>query len=162
MMPDERPSAPLPFLQLVCWPARDQPAWAMLVAGGCVGVGCLVQQATARWEWGVAAGGLFVALAWRTWIPVRFELDVRGIRWGVWRMRNHLPWEHIASSHRGRQGVVVEAAVGPWALYLGNHRADELERVVRFYQQLPTTEGEGTTPTGDDSTIAPTPHQPSA
>ncbi len=131
---------PLPVLQLTDWPLRDDATQVVVASIGISGFAALIGLWSGKpWLAAAAAGVLFLA-AWRLWLPVRFELDVRGVQWSLFRLRRFIPWDNIADAREDEQGVLLLGNRWPWpwsalrGLYIAGHgRRDELLAVVRFY-----------------------------
>ncbi len=133
---------PLPVLQVTDWPLRDDAAQAVAALLGIGGFSTVIGVWSGTpWLTLAAASALFLA-TWRLWLPVHFELDVRGVQWRLFRWRHFIPWTNIADARQDPQGVLLLGRRWPWpwsafrGLYIAGHgRRDELHAVVRFYLQ---------------------------
>jgi hypothetical protein len=131
---------PLPVLQLRNWTLVDHPS-----AGALLILLVIFSVAATMWFSGSVAlsASCLVALVlalWRMWLPVRFELDSRGVQQILWGRRHFFPWSCIDHFQVDRRGVLLvprrEASRVPLAstLYIGGggHQA-ELCHLVSFY-----------------------------
>lgn len=100
-------TAPTPTLEIQSWPIRDEGlrGWSplavalllsILLAASPVGIGA-----------GLVAFVLLAIASWRAWIPVRFFLDTRGLRFCLGRRERLLPWPLVAGYRVQRHGVTI-------------------------------------------------------
>ncbi|MBX3415781.1 MAG: hypothetical protein KF708_24060 [Pirellulales bacterium] len=100
-------TAATPTLEIHSWPIRDEGlrGWSPLA------VGLLLSILLATSSVGIGAGIVaFILLAiasWRSWVPVRFFLDTRGLRFCLGRRERLLPWPLVAGYRVERHGVTI-------------------------------------------------------
>ncbi len=97
---------PLPAMQITNWPLRDDSAKCLIAAAAIVGIGFAVAMATTP-PWGVCASALCVVSLWRVWVPVRFELDARGIQQILPFSRSFRPWTSVVAFRKTPAGVLL-------------------------------------------------------
>ncbi|HEX5102729.1 MAG TPA: hypothetical protein VFV87_02900 [Pirellulaceae bacterium] len=123
------------------WPLRQRPGGSLLALALAGGVSWLVGWAAGRWEVGAIAAAALAFTLWQIWLPVRYEIDGRGIAqlyFGRWRRR--IPWSAIRQYEVRSDGVLLvpDAAVTPLSplrgLYLhwGAHREEVLANLEYY------------------------------
>ena len=142
--PSARGPAParsaLPVLQIRNWPARQQPYLAGTFALAILLLGLGISWSTSHSLSGVIAIVTLFVASWRMWVPVRFELDARGIQQTLWRWRKFIPWSAIVAHQADSDGVLLTRrphdAPGSCldGLYIyGDNRPASLRDLVHFY-----------------------------
>jgi hypothetical protein len=131
---------PLPVLQLRDWPLRSSPLRCLVLAIGMIALSSMIGWVAANWAMMAFAVAVFFAVTWRVWVPVAFELDVRGIQQIVLHRRSFVSWRQIASYRVDELGVLLlnEADAFPMSalqgLYIrGGNKQAELVQLVEFY-----------------------------
>ena len=127
-------------LNLVNWPLfDDRRSAAITVSVGTAATVFAAAVADSR------VMGLFMAVAfatsvWRTWIPVSFRFDSKGIHQTVWKREWRLAWRDIAGYRCYPGGILFLPGVNPPLLaalrsvFVAWHgQRDELLEVVGFY-----------------------------
>jgi len=89
------------------WAIRDRPLSSSLALTLAVGAGWIAGWATeAPWA-GVAVATVLVVVAWRTWLPVRYELGSSGVTQSVLGWRRRIPWAAIVQHEVRGSGVLL-------------------------------------------------------
>lgn len=121
-------------LTIRVWPLRDRPLTSLGLLAVLIAAGLIVGWAspTPLYGWGtLLALGI---TTWRTWIPVRFELNSTGVQQNLFWSQQCIPWSAIQQCEVYREGVLLlpEAMVNGLSplrgLYLpwGTQRAELL------------------------------------
>ena len=131
---------PLPVLQLRDWPLRTSPVRSGILALVFITLAGMIGWGASSWPLMIFAAIVFFVVTWRVWIPISFELDVRGIQQIVLRSRWFIGWSRIARYRVDEHGVLLlnDAEAFPMSalngLYIrGGGRQEELLRLVEFY-----------------------------
>ena len=126
--------APEP-VSIIDWPLRQRPASSLAVLALAGGASWLVGWASTRWEAGAIAAAALAITLWRTWLPVRFELNGSGIAQvfaGRWKRR--IPWSAIGAYDVRTDGVLLvpDPVVTPLSSLRGCylHWGDQREAVL--------------------------------
>lgn len=133
----------LPSLQIINWPVRQQPRFVCLALSF-----ILVVAVGTIWVADSSIAGLLALIVlllttWRIWIPVRYELDARGVQEVVWRHRSKMPWSRVTRFELDPNGVLLlhqrdafplSALRGIYIHSPENH--EELVSLVKFYAGL--------------------------
>src|SRR5688572_21893241 len=80
---------------LASWPLRQQPLSSLAmfaVAGATSG---LVGWAAGQWLVGMVAGLALATTLWRTWLPVRYIINGRGVTQVIFGRQRLIPWNSI-------------------------------------------------------------------
>ena len=89
------------------WPLVDQSRWSWLVVFGIVAVGGLVWYLGGGWLLAVAAIGGLAAVLWQFLLPIRYEIDARGLRRRALRRSRLIPWHAVRAYQLRPTGVVL-------------------------------------------------------
>ena len=126
--------APEP-VSLIDWPLRQRPASSLAVLALAGSASWLVGWAPMRWEAGAIATAALAITLWRTWLPVRFELNSSGITQVILdRFKRRISWSAIGAYDVRTDGVLLvpDPVVTPLSplrgLYL--HWGDQREAVL--------------------------------
>jgi hypothetical protein len=121
-------------VSLVDWPLVQRPVSSLLALALAGGVSWLVGW-TMRWEWGAIAAAALAVTLWRTWLPVRFDLNSGGVSQIIFeRWKRRIPWSAIRAFEVRSDGVLLvpDSAITPLSplrgLYL--HWGDQREAVL--------------------------------
>jgi hypothetical protein len=93
---------------------------------------------TASVGWALATGGLLAAAAWRSFVPIVFEINSQGITQEVFGRRHRISWRSIALCEVCRDGLWLSPTAGRRSSYVGlylpwgPHRAEVLA-LVDYY-----------------------------
>jgi hypothetical protein len=97
---------PLPVMQLRQWAPVDEPwhlCWGLMPISLFLGA---VYYAAGAWVVLAAVAALAIAL-WRLWVPMRFELDARGVQQIVLGRRSFRPWSDFVRYEVDPDGVCL-------------------------------------------------------
>ena len=95
-------------VSLVDWPLAQRPVSSLIALALAGGVSWLVGWATMRWELGAIAAAALAVTLWRTWLPVRLDLNSGGVSqvvFGRWKRR--IPWSAIRAFEVRSDGVLL-------------------------------------------------------
>lgn len=100
-------SAAAPTLEIKSWPIRDEGlrGWSPLAAA--LLLSALLSVSSVGIGAGLIAFVLLAVASWRSWVPVRFFLDTRGLRFCLGRRERLLPWPLVAGYRVERHGVTI-------------------------------------------------------
>jgi hypothetical protein len=122
------------------WGLRDRPLASAVAIMLAAGASWLAAWATGSVAMGAAAIAALAVVLWRSWLPVRYQLNGSGITQSVWGWRKHTPWSAVAGYKAGESGAFVQGGTGsgpigslqgfllPWA-----NRREEVLEVLEFY-----------------------------
>jgi len=122
-------------VSLTDWPLRQRPLGSLLALAAAGGLSWLVGWAATRWEVGAVVAAALAVTLWRTWLPVRFEINSGGIAqvlFGRWKRR--IPWSAIQAYDIRSDGVLLvpDVVITPLSplrgLYL--HWGDQRDAVL--------------------------------
>ena len=107
----------MPVLQLNYWAPRDELGAACCGAIIVVFLAALLAAKTGIWIALAAAVALLLAM-WKLWVPVRYEMDARGVQRIVLGRRSFRPWSDFIDFSLDPVGVCLienAAASVPWS-----------------------------------------------
>lgn len=94
-------------VEIQSWPIRDEGlrGWSPLAAALLLSI--FLSNSSVGVGAGVVAFVLLAIASWRSWMPVRFFLDTRGLRFCLGRRERLLPWPLVAGYRVERHGVTI-------------------------------------------------------
>ncbi len=92
---------------LTVWPLVQQPLGSLVAAALGAGGSWLLAWSLARPWLGVLAAATLMALLWRTWLPVTYEIGVSGVTQIVLGRRRRIPWPAIRGYDVRGHGVLL-------------------------------------------------------
>jgi hypothetical protein len=122
------------------WGVRDRPLATSVALTLAAGASWLAAWASGSFAIGAIVAALLVAILWRTWLPVLYQLNGSGITQSVLGWRRHLPWTAFASYEARESGAFLYADSGgrplgslrgfllPWG-----PRREQILAVLEFY-----------------------------
>ncbi len=130
------------------WAVRDRPLGSSVALTMTAGASWLAAWAMDNVLVGLVVAAALGLVAWRTWLPVRYDLSASGVTQSVFRWRRRIPWTAVVRHELRGGGVLLlaDANVTPLSplrgLYLhwGKHRADVLAHVEYYLQSWTATD----------------------
>ena len=122
------------------WGLRDRPLASAVAMSLAAGASCLAAWATGSFAMGASVAAALAIILWRTWLPVKYQLNGSGITQSVFRWRRRIPWTAVAGYEAGESGAFVHggaegASIGslhgfllPWGA-----RREQVLAVLEFY-----------------------------
>jgi hypothetical protein len=132
-----RRSAPAP-VRWRSWPiAEGGRAIGSLAALGAVVI-AVVALTTWNIVWSLVAAGLLAAAAWRSFVPIDFEVSAQGITQEVLGRRRRISWKSIAVCEVCRAGVWLSPTAGRRSFFAGLYlpwgaRRNEILALFEYY-----------------------------
>lgn len=133
-------AATAPRLRWTVWPLVDRPLTSIAVLVGLISSGYLIWLTGVAWYWGLAASLALAVAMWRYWLPVTFEVSLRGLKQESLFQNARTVWPDIQAVRRCASGMLLlpsmddsplDAMRGlflPW----GPHKA-ELQQLISLY-----------------------------
>jgi hypothetical protein len=122
------------------WGLRDRPlasAAAMMLAAG---ASWLAGWATGSFAMGAVVVAVLAVVLWRTWLPVKYQLNGSGITQTVLGRRRRIPWTAVAGYEARETGAFVHGGTesGPVGALRGfllpwGNRHEQILAVLEFY-----------------------------
>ena len=100
---DGRPTA----IRWRSWPAAEHLGRTGLIVLALLLVTTVVHWVTGRFILDLLALAALLAALWRYFLPIRFELDERGVNYRALAWRRHVPWSAIARYEVCQTGVLL-------------------------------------------------------
>ena len=130
----------LPALQITNWPLRQQPRFVMFAACAIVVMSLIALWALQNRLAGLAVCIILLLTTWRMWIPIRYQLDSRGVQTFVGNRRSQMPWSRIARYEVDPHGILLlhqqdafplTALRGTYIYSSSEH--EDLLKLIEFY-----------------------------
>ena len=122
------------------WGLRDRPLTSAVAIVLAVGASWLAGRTTGNLAMAAIVAAALAVILWRTWLPVKYQLNGSGITQTVLRWRRRVPWTAVAGYEPGESGAFVHggterASIGslhrfllPWGA-----RREQVLAVLEFY-----------------------------
>jgi len=96
-----------PRMRWTVWPLIDRP-WASLSLGVLtLAIGYAVYATSGKWYWTAAASLAIIVAAWRLFLPVTFEVTLRGLKQESMIQSARTPWSEIRAVRKCSGGLLL-------------------------------------------------------